>query len=269
MATLIKEVARHGDLIRNLVARDLKTRYRGSVLGLLWTILNPLFMAVIYIFFLRLLARGIANQYEHIIIGVFAWQFTTQCITSGMTSVTGSGSLVKKVYFPRIILPLSVNLSALVNFWVTLLVQWVLLAVILMVTKGEYLKATTVLVPLLSLYHLAFNLSLALLVAAANVFFRDTQHIVGLLMSAWFFMSPVMYPLEMVETVAAGHPWIADLYMLNPMTAILTAYRALQIPGVAFPWTPAGITGLLLPLVMIVVACHVFQQAQRTFAEQL
>ena len=269
MAILLTDLTAHADLIGNLVVRDLKTRYRGSVLGLLWTLLNPLFMAAIYIFFLTLLSRDIASQYEHIIIGVFAWQFTVQCINAGMNAITGNASLVKKVYFPRMILPLSVNLSALANFWLTLIVQWALLFAILAVTKHDTPRLLTLWVPLLSLYHLVFNLSLSLLVAAANVFFRDTQHLVGLLLSAWFFMSPVMYPLEMVERVAASHPWIAQVYMLNPMTAILTAYRALQVPGTVFPWTAASVAGLLLPVALIAVAIRVFQRTQRAFSDLL
>ncbi len=87
MAILLTDLTAHADLIGNLVVRDLKTRYRGSVLGLLWTLLNPLFMAAIYIFFLTLLSRDIASQYEHIIIGVFAWQFTVQCINAGMNAI--------------------------------------------------------------------------------------------------------------------------------------------------------------------------------------
>lgn len=269
MIQIITDITHHGDLIWNLVARDLKIHYRGSVLGLLWTILNPLFMAVIYIVFLRLLAgRGIAIQYEDIIIGVFAWQFTVQCVNSGMNCITGNASLVKKVYFPRIILPLSVNISALVNFLLTLIVQWVLVAILLMM-KGTFLDAATLWVPLMSLYHLLFNFSLALLVAAANVYFRDTQHIVNLLLSAWFFMSPVMYPLSLVETIARAHPWIGHLYLLNPMTVIITGYRSLQVPGVSFPWTVASIAGLLAPLVILWIAYVVFQRAQRYFSDLL
>lgn len=258
----------YNDLIRNLVARDLKTRYRGSALGLLWTILNPLFMAAIYIFFLTLLSRAIASQYENIIIGVFAWQFTVQCVTAGLSSITGSAALVKKVYFPRIILPLSSNLSALVNFWLTLLVQWTLLAIILGL-KGDSLKYAALWVPLITIYHLAFNFSLAMMVSAANVFFRDTEHIVGLLLSAWFFTSPVMYPLEMVEQLAASHPWIMKIYLLNPMTVILTAYRSLQVPGVGFIWNKASIAGLLLPFVLLVAGFAIFRRAQRSFADLL
>ncbi|MBI2440361.1 MAG: ABC transporter permease [Lentisphaerae bacterium] len=269
MIPLVKDLTEHGDLIWNLVARDLKVRYRGSILGFLWTILNPLFMAVIYIVFLRLLAGGgIAIRYEDIIIGVFAWQFTVQCVTAGLNCVTGNTALVKKVYFPRIILPLSVCVSAFVNFLLMLVVQWALLAILLMM-KGAFLSSATLLVPVLSLYHLLFNLSLALLVAAANVYFRDAQHIVNLLLSAWFFMSPVMYPLSFVESIARAHPWIGQLYLLNPMTVIITGYRAAQVPLVAFPWTCSSLVGLLIPLALAFCAYTVFQRAQRYFADNL
>jgi len=270
MIQMIKDVFRYWDLLWNLVARDLKIRYRGSILGFLWTILTPLFMAVIYIVFLRLLAgwRVAVIQYEDIIIGVFAWQFTVQCVNAGLNCVTGNSSLVKKVFFPRIILPLSVSVTGLVNFLLTLVVQWVLVAILLMM-KGTFLEAATLWVPLMSLYQLLFNFSLALLVAAANVYFRDTQHIVNLLMSAWFFMSPVMYPLSLVEAVARSHPWVAQVYLLNPMAVIITGYRAMQVPGDLFPWTATSVVGLLIPLVIMWIAYVVFQRSQRYFSDML
>ena len=267
MIQIIKDVFRYWDLLWNLVARDLKIRYRGSILGFLWTILTPLFMAVIYIVFLRLLA-GRGFEYEDIIIGVFAWQFTVQCVNAGLNCVTGNSSLVKKVFFPRIILPLSVSVTGLVNFLLTLVVQWVLVAILLM-RQGTFLEATTLWVPLMCLYQLLFNFSLVLLVSAANVYFRDTQHIVNLLMSAWFFMSPVMYPLSLVEAVARAHPWVAQVYLLNPMTVIITGYRAMQLPGVSFPWTVTSVVGLLIPLVIMGVAYAVFQRSQRYFSDML
>jgi ABC-type polysaccharide/polyol phosphate export permease len=269
MIQLIKDLAGHGDLLWNLVARDLKIRYRGSILGFLWTILTPLFMAAIYIVFLRLLAgRGVAIRHEEIIIGVFAWTFTVQCVNAGLNSVTGNSTLVKKVYFPRIILPLSVSIAALVNFLLMLLVQWALVGGLLL-ARGTFLETATLWTPLVSLYQLAFNLALVLLVAAANVYFRDTQYIVNLLLSAWFFMSPVMYPLTLVDSVAQAHPWIGQVYLLNPMTVIITAYRALQLPGVGFPWTAASIAGLLLPLALLAGAYWIFQRAQRYFSDVL
>ena len=187
-----RAIAPYRDLVANLVGRDLKSRYKGSALGFLWTVLNPLFMAFIYIFFLRLLGgRGMPITMEDIIIGVFAWQFTVQSVNAGLNAFTGNANLVKKVYFPREILPVSIVASALINFLLTVLVQWVLIAFLLW-RKGAMLSGWTAALPAVVLYHTLFNLELVLLVSAANVYFRDTSHLVGLFLSAWFFMSPVM-----------------------------------------------------------------------------
>lgn len=256
-------------LLQNLVARDLKSRYRGSVLGLLWTVLTPLFMALIYIFFLRLLmGRGVAIQHEEIIIGVFAWQFTVQAIQSGMNAITGNSNLVKKIYFPRIIIPLSVSLSALINYLLMLVVQLVLVAILLGL-HDSHLAVTSVLLPAVIAYHFLFNLSLALFTAASNVYFRDTQHFVGLFLSAWFFLTPVMYPLTLVEALAGDHAWLRELYMLNPLTLIITTYRVLQIPDATFPWSVGAVIGWCWPALLLAGATLFFQRSQRYFADWL
>ncbi len=260
---------RYRELIWNLVMRDLKSRYRGSILGLLWTVLTPLFMAFIYIFFLRLLiGRGVVIRHEEILIGVFAWQFTVQCVQSGMGSITSNSNLVKKIYFPRFIIPLSITISALINFLLMLSVQLVLVT-ILLVMSGSHLSGWTVLLPIIIGYHLLFNLSIALLTAASNVYFRDTQHFVGLFLSAWFFVSPLMYSLTLLEAMAGARAWVYDLYMLNPLALIITAYRTLQIPDSSFPWSTAAVIGWVWPLILAVYAVFAFQRAQRNFADML
>ena len=254
------------ELLFNLVMRDLRSRYRGSVLGLLWTVLTPLFMAMIYIFFLRLLRVRIAH--EELIIGVFAWQFTVQSIQSGMSCITGNANLVKKIYFPRMIIPISTTISALINYLLMLVVQ-ILLVVFLLHRAGGALSGWTVWLPLLIGYHFIFNLSMALLTAASNVYFRDTQHFVGLLLSAWFFISPIMYPLSLLESLAGDRAWVKELFMLNPLSVIVTAYRAMQIPGVEFPWSTAAVIGWCWPIALFVVAFIAFQRAQKYFADWL
>ncbi|HMP95889.1 MAG TPA: ABC transporter permease [Kiritimatiellia bacterium] len=267
--SLVSTALAYRELLANLVIRDLKSRYRGSALGLLWTVLTPLFMALIYIFFLRLLmGRGVRIRHEEIIIGVFAWQFTIQAIQSGMNCITGNANLVKKIYFPRIIIPLSVNLSALINYLLMLVVQLGLVAVILH-TGGSHLSAGTFFIPLLIVYHFMFNLSLALLTAAANVYFRDTQHFVGLFISAWFFVSPVMYSLSLLDALTGDKAWLRELYMLNPLTLIITAYRALQIPGEVFPWSIGAVIGWCWPVVIFAGALIFYQRTQRYFADWL
>ncbi len=228
--------------------------------------LTPLFMAGIYIFFLRLLRVRIPH--EELIIGVFAWQFTVQSIQSGMNSITGNANLVKKIYFPRMIIPLSVTLSALINY---LLMWGVQLLVIswLLHRQGVMLSGWTVWVPLVMAYHFLFNFAMALLTAASNVYFRDTQHLIGVFLSAWFFMSPIMYPLSLIETLAGDATWVQPLFMLNPMSVIVTAYRALQIPDVAMPWSVGTAAGWIWPLLLVGAAFVIFQRAQRYFSDWL
>ncbi len=265
----LKTIVAYRELIFNLVARDLNSRYRGSVLGLLWIVLTPLFMAFIYMFFLRLLmGRGVAIRHEEIIIGVFAWQFTVQSIQSGMSCITSNQNLVKKIFFPRIILPLSVTLAALVNYALMLAVQLVIVMVLLWL-GGTHLSGWIILLPLVVGYHFVFNFSVGLLTAASNVYFRDTQHFVGVLLSAWFFLSPVMYPLSMLAGLTGDRAWVQEVYMLNPISIIITAYRALHVPATAFPWSWGVLVGLLWPVLFYVVAMKVYARAQKNFADYL
>ena len=264
---IFRTISERHELVSNLVSRELKSKYKGSVLGFLWSILTPLFMAVIYVVFLRLLAgRGI--PVENIIIGVFAWQFTSLCVTGGMNCVTGSSNLVKKVYFPRIILPLANTLANLVNFLLSLAVQFVILFILLGL-QGSTVSVWALALPVLIVYHTLFNLALALLMASSNVYFRDTQHLVGVLLSAWFFMSPVMYDLSFVQRASQISPLLANLYMLNPAAVMITGYRAMTMPAEVFPWTPYSIAGLFLPLVLLGIAYVVFQRSEKNFADML
>jgi len=255
------------ELLLNLIARELKSRYKGSALGFLWSLLTPLFMAIIYVFFLRLLAgRGVPT--EEIIIGVFAWQFTASCVTGGMTAITGNANLVKKVFFPRVILPTAVTFANLINFLLSLVVQFVIVGGLLW-WKGSHLSAWSLGLPVLIVDQTLFNLGLALLMASANVYFRDTQHLVGVLLSAWFFVSPVMYNLSFVERFAANRPLLMSLYLLNPIAPIITGYRAMILPGVAFPCSGFALAGLAAGLVFVWIGYAVFQRAQRNFADML
>ncbi len=254
------------ELIANLVAREMKSRYKGSVLGLLWSLLTPLFMAFIYVFFLRLLARGV--PVEQIVIGVFAWQYTVQCVQGGMESITGNNNLVKKVSFPRGILPLASTLAGLVNYLLSLIIQFLLVGLLLLLSDRG-LHPWALAVPAVIVLHSVMNLGVAYLLACANVYFRDTRHLVGVLLSAWFFVSPVMYHLAFVEHMARDRPVLLDLYMLNPVAGIVTAYRALILPGVSFPWSASAVIGLAWPVGLLLVAAAVFRRLQKNFADYL
>lgn len=263
--TIIKVVVQYKELLSNLVKRELKSRYKDSTLGFLWSILNPLFLAIIYMVFLRLLVgRGIPT--EDILIGVFAWQFTAQSISSGLTCITGNSTLIKKVFFPRIVLPLSVVAGNLINYLLTLVVQLVLLSALLL-WKGTMLSSGVFALPLIIAYQTFFILGLVLLASAANVYFRDIQHLVNLFLTAWFFMTPAMYNLSFIQPFFERAPWLANLYFLNPMAPIITGYRALLLPESSFIWSWGAIVGLAWPVVILFVAYRVFQHSQRNFSD--
>ena len=160
------------------------------------------------------------------------------------------------------------TLANLVNFLLSLAVQFVILFVLLGM-RGATVSPWALALPLLILYHTLFNLALALLMSSSNVYFRDTEHLAGVLLSAWFFVSPVMYDLSFVQRAAQVSPLLANLYMLNPMAVIITGYRAVTMPGMAFPWTPYTIAGLLLPIALLWIAYVVFQRSEKNFADML
>lgn len=262
---LLHTLTNYKDLIVNLSARELKGRYSGTMLGFFWSVLNPLFMALIYMIFLRLLVgRGVPT--EDILIGVFAWQFTGQSVFSGQSCINSNANLVKKVNFPRLLLPLSFSAGNLIHHLLALAVQLVMVTGLLL-WKGSMLSAWVVLLPLLVAYHSLFNFGLTLLVSTSHVYFRDTNHIVSIVMQAWFFMTPVIYNLSFIDRFMERAPWLWNIYLLNPMAGIVTAYRAMQIPGSTFPWSWPIVIGLALPIPLLLLAYQVFQRHQKYFAD--
>jgi ABC-2 type transport system permease protein len=253
-------------MLAQLIGRNLKIRYKASVLGFFWTLLNPLLMAGIYGLFMSMLGRSLSI--DAIFIGVFAWQFTMMCIGDGTYLVISNGNLIRKVYFPRIILPLATGGANIINFFLMLAVLFVILiardpghAPLHMLTHLPVLIG-------IILLQLAFNLGLICLVSTANVFFRDTEHIVGILTTAWFFLSPVMYP---VQLVAEHWPKALPIYLLNPMAGLLGGYRASLLPQVS---TDAVAASGISPLPSFIIAALIavggvllFQIKQRDFAD--
>ena len=263
---MLRTIVARRELLWNLTARELKQRYKGSVLGFLWTVLTPLFMSAIYVFFLRLLARGVPMA--DILIGVFAWQYTTQCVQGGLTCVTGSANLVKKVAFPREILPVSQVAANGIGYLLSLLVQFPILA-FLLGQDGSGFSPHWPLFAFWMAWQTIFNLGLALLVGALNVNFRDTQHLVGVGLSAWFFLSPVMYNMEFARNLAASWPWAVDLLHANPLAPILNGYRDALLPSAPFDFPSAAWVGFALAPLTLLVGALVFRRLQKNFADLL
>ena len=213
--------ARWRDLTRILTARNLKIRYKGSALGFFWSLLTPATTIAMYAIFAGILkfAKG-QNYLPFLVTGLLVWGFTAGTLNDSLFAIAGNANLVKKVWFPRVILPLTTALANAVNFALTLapLLLYLALDGVLDLSHALWLLPA-------AFFHLALCVGIACLVSTLNVFFRDTQHIVGIGQLAWFFLTPVFYfPRMQLEAAGFLGAW-KGLVFLNPMTGVLALYR--------------------------------------------
>jgi ABC-type polysaccharide/polyol phosphate export permease len=270
----LRELRQYRYLLRNLVVRDLKARYKNSVLGILWSILNPLFLMVVFTVLFNVLANNQIRQYPiFVLVGLIPWNFFSGSLVSGTVSVTGNSALVKKVYFPRELLPTSALLSNLVNFFFAFLVLVVFLYIF-----DIGLTVHALWVPALLLTQLIFTLGLCLLLGSLTVFYRDVLMILEVVTLAWFFLTPVFYSLEMFgDTVTVlGVTFVPAQVMrwLNPMASIIDGYRTVLwgTYGSSGPvgMNPAYLLRTFVTAVLILIAGYaVFVKLNPLFGEKL
>lgn len=270
----LRELRQYRYLLRNLVVRDLKARYKNSVLGILWSILNPLFLMGVFTVLFSVMANGQIRQYPiFVLTGLIPWNFFSGALVSGTVSVTGNSALVKKVYFPRELLPASALLSNLVNFFFAFLVLIVFLYVF-----GIGLTVHALWVPVLLLTQLIFTLGLCLLLGSLTVFYRDVLMILEVVTLAWFFLTPVFYSLEMFGNSATilGITFVPAQVMrwLNPMASIIDGYRTV-LWGTYGSNGPVGMNPAYLvrtfvtAVIVLLVGYTVFTRLNPLFGEKL
>jgi lipopolysaccharide transport system permease protein len=227
----LHELIQYRNLVRNLVLRDLKARYKNSVLGFLWSLLNPLGMMLVFtIVFTVLLPSQVQRYPIFLLCGLLPWNFFSAGVMVGISSITGNANLVKKVYFPREVLPISSVLANLVNFLLGLVVIFAVL-----LAFRAHLNSWMWLLPVVIIIQTCFVLGIALVLSTLNVFYRDTLMIMDVVMLAWFFLTPIVYPIESLPTsyqilgiTVNIHRW---MYVLNPMASLVAAYRDLLYWG--------------------------------------
>ena len=219
-------------LLKELVRRDFQGRYAGSVLGFVWSFVQPLWLLLLFTFVfstvleISLYGERTDNFGIFLFAGLLPWMAIQETVTRGSTAITDNAALVKKLAFPSEILVLGVSLSALLHEGIALLV----FAAVLLVA-GELAWAGLPLLLLAVPLQLALSLGLGLLLAGANVFFRDVAQLIGMAMTGWFYFTPIVYPLSLVPGELR---WLVEL---NPLTALVGLYReallgdALSVPG--------------------------------------
>lgn len=254
--THLRELARHRGLIANLVLRELKSRYRGSVLGFLWTFLNPLLLLTVYALVFSVYLRIQMDNYAAFMFtGLLAWIWIQSSLQDGSNSIVSGGPLVTKVLFPLQILPVVKILAALANYVLGLPILFGFLLI-----RGVDLTWNAFYFPLVVLAAGIFLWGLTLILAAANVFLRDVQHILTNLLTLWFFLTPILYPLTQVPEAFRGY------MALNPMAVVVMAVQDIFFFGRPPNWLSLAIlagSGAGLTL----IGMSVFDRNKESFAE--
>lgn len=259
----LKEIYNYKEMIHSLVRRDLRGRYKGSALGFLWTFINPLLQLLVYtLVFSVIMRNGIEKYYLFLFVALVPWIFFSSSLTGGAGCILTSQDLVKKIYFPREVLPIAYVTTSFVN----MLLSFVVVFIVLLVTGfGISLKALLYL-PIIMLVEYLLVLGITFITSALTIYFRDLQYILGIVAMAWQFLTPVMYSQEMVEE-ALPEP-LLYIWNLNPTTPIINAYRQILY----YKQTPELYTltsAVILGTVCLIIGYFIFRKLQKGFAEEI
>ncbi|MBP7760309.1 ABC transporter permease [Candidatus Saccharibacteria bacterium] len=257
-------------LLRELVVTDFKLRYQGSVLGYLWSLLKPLMLfAILYVVFVNFLriGRNIEHVAIYLLLGMVMWTFFTEATKQGMESIVARGDLIRKINFPKFIVVLSGTISALINLLLNLSVVFVFL-----VLNGVDLRWSILLLPLNILELFVFALSIAFILSAFYVKYRDISHIWDVLLQGAFYATPILYPLSEISKI---NELAAKLSLLNPLATIIqdARFNAVTTQSQTILNISSNIIFQLAPHMIVVTtllfAVYYFKKNQKYFAENV
>ncbi len=255
-ADFFRDIKKFLPLLKNLVSKDFKIKYRRSVLGIAWSVLNPLFtMLVITTVFGKLLKITVPNFATYYIVGYAIWNFFSEATSNSVSSILSSASLIKKVYIPKYIFPIEKCLFSLVNFFFTLIA-----VVIVMLCQGVIpgINALFFVIPVF--YCFVFVCGVSLFLSAATVFFRDIQHLYSVLLTVIMYLTPIIYPLELIE----GEELVSKIVHLNPMTHYVEYFRHLVMYN-KFPMWEENLWCMGAALISLLIGALMFKKSQSKF----
>jgi ABC-2 type transport system permease protein len=253
-------IIEYRDMIFSLVKRELRGRYKGSVLGFLWTYINPLCQIIVYsVVFSTIFDVNIDKFYLYLAIGMMPWIFFGSSIQGGSTCIRAASDMVKKIYFPREVIPISYVTSTFVNMLLSFLI--VFLAIIF--SGIGFNIYALIYLPLIMIIEYAFALGLAFVVSSVTVYFRDVEQITGVILMMWIYLTPIMYDVEYISDET-----LRKVLFINPMTSIIIVYHDILY----YKTVPQANHLLMSGITAVVFLClgyFVFTRLERNFAEEL
>lgn len=254
----LRELWKYRELLYFLTWRDIKVRYKQTVLGAAWAILQPLLTMVVFSIFFGSLAKVPSDGVPYPIfayVALLPWQLFAHSLQSGGNSLVGNQNLITKVYFPRLVIPISAVLSGLVDFAIAFVIL-----VGMMFYYGIPLRWAMLTLPLFVLLALATSLAAGLWLSALNVKYRDVGYTIPFLTQFWLFLTPVAYPSSLVPAV------VRPFYGLNPMAGVVEGFRWALL-GTTGGMGPLMVVSVMVVLVLLVGGFYYFRRFERTFAD--
>lgn len=261
---IFKNIYQYRELLKTNIRKDIRGRYKGSFLGVLWSFINPLLQSLVYAIVFPYLLGSTGNNYiVYLVVGIIPWTFFLTTVSAGTTSIKANAGIIKKVYFPREILPLSQALSGLINFFISCII-------IILFCLGFRIGITyhILAVPVIAIIQMFFVLGLSFILSAFNAYIQDTEYIVGFILTMAFYASPIVYKLEQFQAIGGGKAAIIlKLIKLNPMTIIITGYRNAFMYHMWPNWNEL-LYVFLMGIILVVIGYFIFKKLEKGFAEQ-
>ena len=254
----IKDIYKYRELLKTSIKKDIGGKYKKSFLGILWSFINPLMQIMVYaLVFQVILKSDIPNYTVYLCCGLIPWQYFSAVVIRGAAIIIDNANVIKKVYFPREILPISLVASEGINFMIATVIILAFL-----IFGGVGLTFNALWYFFILILQFIVSIGVALLLSALTVYFRDLQHILGILIQLLFYATPIVYSMEQVP---ANFKWIMAL---NPMTYLITGYRDIFYNQKA-PDFKGLLCAFVIGIVLCVVGMFAFKKLQKKFAEEL
>jgi len=253
-----KEIWAYRELLYFLTKRDIKVRYRQTVLGGLWAIIQPVFSMLVFTLFFGRMAKMPSDGIPYPIFvyaGLLPWTYFANAVSASGNSLIGSANLITKIYFPRLIVPASAALAGLLDFFIAMLVLAIMMAVY------HFMPGLSIMLfPFLIGLTFFCAVGVGLWLSALNVQYRDIRYVIPFLIQIWMFVSPVIYPVSMVKE---KYQW---LLALNPMGGVIKAYRASLLGHQSIDWFLLGLSSIMVTLIFL-SGLYYFRRMERIFAD--
>ena len=255
---MIKELYQYRELLKSNVKKEIRGKYKGSLLGVLWSFVNPLLMTLVYAIVFPFLLRNSQDHYTtFIVMAILPWNWFTTTISQGTNTILINGGIIKKVYFPRAILPISIVVSGLVNF----LISCVIIAIFL-ICSGIGFSINIIYLPIIIILQFMLQLGIILITSSIDVYVRDAEYIINFFISLLFYATPVLYSLDMFPAK------FKFFLQLNPMATLISSYRNIFYYQTAPNFTLLAYVFVLSAFILF-IGIKIFNKLEKGFAEEL